>query len=100
MRLIHKVPFSDQEVESYRHLIFNNLTHGMKYILDAVEDTARSLMRSTTYRNAVIDDRRSIDDCFTPSRDHLSIDCFTPNRDDLSIDCLLTHQQGQTPFAL
>jgi len=39
MRLIHKgVPFSDQEIESYRHLIFNNLTHGMKYILDAMED--------------------------------------------------------------
>jgi hypothetical protein len=38
MRLIHKVPFTLQEIELYRQLIFNNLTHGMKYVLDAMED--------------------------------------------------------------
>ena len=38
MRLIHSVPFSAQEVESYRQLVFNNLTHGLKYLLDAMED--------------------------------------------------------------
>jgi guanine nucleotide-binding protein subunit alpha len=38
MRLIHRVPFSPQEVESYRQLIFNNLTHGIKYVLDSMED--------------------------------------------------------------
>jgi guanine nucleotide-binding protein subunit alpha len=38
MRLIHKVPFSSQEVESYRQLVFNNLTHGLKYLLDSMED--------------------------------------------------------------
>ncbi|KZT09053.1 heterotrimeric G protein alpha subunit 4 [Laetiporus sulphureus 93-53] len=38
MRLIHKVPFSDQEVESYRQLVFNNLTHGLKYLIDSMED--------------------------------------------------------------
>lgn len=38
MRLIHHVPFSQQEVESYRQLVFNNLTHGMKYLLDAMDD--------------------------------------------------------------
>ena len=38
MRLIHRVPFSSQEVESYRQLIFNNLTHGLKYVLDSMED--------------------------------------------------------------
>ncbi|EAU93646.2 guanine nucleotide-binding protein alpha-2 subunit [Coprinopsis cinerea okayama7 len=38
MRLIHKVPFSPQEVESYRQLVFENLTRGMGYVLDAMED--------------------------------------------------------------
>jgi len=38
MRLIHRVPFSTQEVESFRQLIFNNLTHGLKYVLDSMED--------------------------------------------------------------
>lgn len=38
MRLIHRVPFSTQEVESFRQLIFENLTRGMKYVLDAMED--------------------------------------------------------------
>lgn len=38
MRLIHKVPFSPQEIESYRQLVFENLTRGIKYVLDAMED--------------------------------------------------------------
>jgi guanine nucleotide-binding protein subunit alpha len=38
MRLIHRVPFSSQEVESFRQLIFNNLTHGLKYVLESMED--------------------------------------------------------------
>jgi guanine nucleotide-binding protein subunit alpha, other len=38
MRLIHRVPFSPHEIETYRQLVFNNLTHGLKYVLDAMED--------------------------------------------------------------
>ena len=38
MRLIHRVPFSSQEVESYRQLVFNNLTQGLKYVLESMED--------------------------------------------------------------
>jgi hypothetical protein len=38
MRLIHKLPFSPQEIESYRQLTFDNLTRGLKYLLDAMED--------------------------------------------------------------
>lgn len=38
MRLIHKIPFTPVEVESFRQLVFNNLTHGLKYLLDAMED--------------------------------------------------------------
>ncbi|KAH9891159.1 heterotrimeric G protein alpha subunit 4 [Cubamyces lactineus] len=38
MRLIHRVPFSSQEIESYRQLVFNNLTHGLSSVIDAMED--------------------------------------------------------------
>jgi len=38
MRLIHKVPFSTQEIEFYRQLVFGNLTGGMKYLLESMED--------------------------------------------------------------
>lgn len=38
MRLIHKVPFSAQEVEQFRQLAFENLTRGMKYVIDAMGD--------------------------------------------------------------
>ncbi|TFK28427.1 heterotrimeric G-protein alpha subunit, GPA2-like protein [Coprinopsis marcescibilis] len=38
MRLIHKVPFSASEIESYRQLVFENLTRGLGYLLDAMED--------------------------------------------------------------
>ncbi|KAG8834075.1 hypothetical protein FRC18_002652 [Serendipita sp. 400] len=35
MRLIHKVGFTPQEIESYRQLVFNNLVHGMRLILES-----------------------------------------------------------------
>jgi len=38
MRLIHRVPFSAQEVESYRQLVFSNLTFGLRYVLEAMDD--------------------------------------------------------------
>jgi hypothetical protein len=38
MRLIHQVAFSSQEIESYRQLVFDNLTRGMKAVLDAMDD--------------------------------------------------------------
>jgi guanine nucleotide-binding protein subunit alpha len=38
MRLIHKVPFTPQEHEFYRQLVFNNITHGLRTVLEALED--------------------------------------------------------------
>lgn len=38
MRLIHKLPFSPSEIEHYRQLVFDNLTRGLRYVLDAMED--------------------------------------------------------------
>lgn len=37
MRLIHKVGFTAQEIESYRQLVFNNLVNGLRLILEAME---------------------------------------------------------------
>lgn len=38
MRLIHKVPFTPQEVEFYRQLVFNNITQGLRTVLEAMQD--------------------------------------------------------------
>ncbi|KAJ6451199.1 heterotrimeric G protein alpha subunit 4 [Mycena sanguinolenta] len=38
MRLIHRVPFTTPEIESFRQLVFENLTRGLKYLLDALPD--------------------------------------------------------------
>lgn len=38
MRLIHRVPFSAQETETFRQLVFDNITRGLNYLLDAVHD--------------------------------------------------------------
>ena len=38
MRLIHNVHFSSQEIEFYRQLVFSNLTRGLEFLLDALED--------------------------------------------------------------
>lgn len=38
MRLIHKVPFSAQEIESYRQLVFDNITRGLRYLIEAMDD--------------------------------------------------------------
>lgn len=38
MRLIHHIPFTPEEREHYRRLVFANLVQGMKCILDAIEE--------------------------------------------------------------
>ncbi|KAJ7652667.1 heterotrimeric G protein alpha subunit 4 [Mycena polygramma] len=48
MRLIHKVPFSPQETESFRQLVFDNLTRGLKYLLDALPDMELELPETYT----------------------------------------------------
>lgn len=38
MRLIHKLPFDEREIEAYRQLVFNNLTRGMQALLESMDD--------------------------------------------------------------
>ncbi|KAH9947360.1 heterotrimeric G protein alpha subunit 4 [Amylocystis lapponica] len=62
MRLIHRVPFSSQEVESYRQLVFNNLTHGLKYLLDAMEDMNLTVSAENAPHVRVIEDAVDLKD--------------------------------------
>ena len=38
MRLAHNAPFSSEEIENYRRLIFNNITFGLRFLLEAMGD--------------------------------------------------------------
>ena len=44
MRLIHKIPFDEREIEGYRQLVFNNLTRGMQALLEAMDDMELKLL--------------------------------------------------------
>lgn len=62
MRLIHRVPFSSQEVESFRQLIFNNLTHGLKYALDSMEDMGLEVSPDNTEHIELIENANDLRD--------------------------------------
>ncbi len=62
MRLIHKIPFSPQEIESYRQLTFDNLTGGLKCILDAMEDMDLKVSEDNIEYIDVIDNARYLRD--------------------------------------
>ena len=62
MRLIHHLPFTAQELESYRQLVFNNLTHGMKYILDAMDDMELKVAEDNFPHIAMIEEARDLRD--------------------------------------
>ncbi|KAG8892106.1 hypothetical protein FRC01_014341, partial [Tulasnella sp. 417] len=38
MRLIHKLPFTAQEIEGYRQLVFSNVILGLKALIDAMDE--------------------------------------------------------------
>ncbi|TBU48722.1 heterotrimeric G protein alpha subunit 4 [Dichomitus squalens] len=62
MRLIHRVPFSSQEIESYRQLIFNNLTHGLKNVIDAMEDMELEVSPENQDLVPIVEDASDIKD--------------------------------------
>lgn len=62
MRLIHKVPFSTQEIESYRQLVFNNITHGLKYLLDAMEDMNLVVLEENQAYVQLVEDAQDLRD--------------------------------------
>lgn len=38
MRIIHNIPFTPSERENFRRLVFQNVVHGMRLLLDAMEE--------------------------------------------------------------
>ena len=62
MRLIHKVPFSPAEIEHYRQLVFDNITRGLRYLLDAMEDMELKVSEENEKHLELIDGVRDIKD--------------------------------------
>ena len=62
MRLIHRVPFSRREIESYRQLVFNNITHGLKYLLDAMEDMGLEVLDENASYVGMVEDAQDLRD--------------------------------------
>ena len=62
MRLIHKVPFSASEIEQYRQLIFDNLTRGMGYLLESMEDMDLKISPENEEHAALVMSARDIKD--------------------------------------
>lgn len=71
MRLIHSQPFSPQEIESYRQLVFNNLTQGMKYLLESMEDMELMVTERNEHCIPYIMDARDIRDQEPYPQDYL-----------------------------
>ncbi|KAE9388570.1 heterotrimeric G protein alpha subunit 4, partial [Gymnopus androsaceus JB14] len=62
MRLLHHVPFSAKETESYRQVIFSNLTQGMKYILDAMQEMDLNVTKDNISHVDLIDNATNLRD--------------------------------------
>ena len=62
MRLIHKVPFSPSEYEHYRQLVFDNVTRGLCYLLDAMRDMDLKVSEENVPHLDLIDGTRDIRD--------------------------------------
>lgn len=62
MRLIHKLPFSPQEIEFYRQLVFSNLVHGLKYLLDAMDDMDLAVSAENASHVTMIEEARDLKD--------------------------------------
>jgi guanine nucleotide-binding protein subunit alpha len=60
MRLIHRVPFSAGEIETYRQLVFNNLTTGLNYVFEAMEDMELELAEENLPHVELIQNARDI----------------------------------------
>ncbi|KAK7461375.1 hypothetical protein VKT23_008552 [Stygiomarasmius scandens] len=62
MRLIHKVPFSTQEKESFRQLVWDNITKGFKNLLDAMEEMELKVSEYNIEHVDLIENARDVHD--------------------------------------
>lgn len=66
MRLAHGLLLSSHEIESYRQLIFLNLTQGLKCVIDAMESMGLEVSPENRHLAPILDSARPIgdDECF------------------------------------
>jgi guanine nucleotide-binding protein subunit alpha, other len=62
MRLIHRVPFQAHEIEFYRSLVFQNLTYGLKVVLEAMEELEMDLGEKAAPHRHLIEEAPDIKD--------------------------------------
>ncbi|KAF8638677.1 hypothetical protein AX17_002022 [Amanita inopinata Kibby_2008] len=55
MRVIHKVPFSPQEIEMYRQIAFDNITRGLRYVLEAMDEMELKLSEGNLVHADLVD---------------------------------------------
>ena len=60
MRLIHNVQFSPQEVEFYRQLTFSNIVHGLKQLLEALDDMDLQIPESVEEHETVVSQLKAL----------------------------------------
>ena len=60
MRLMHNVPFSPSEIVHYRQLVFDNLTRGLRDLLDSMEVMDLKISEENLPHWNLIDDIRDI----------------------------------------
>ena len=62
MRLIHNVNFSQQEIEFYRQLAFSNIVHGMKQLLESLEDMELHISEDLEEHSRLLEDPPDVKD--------------------------------------
>ncbi|KAJ9092471.1 hypothetical protein QFC20_007358 [Naganishia adeliensis] len=62
MRFIHNVTFSEEEVEYYRQLVFDNIVQGMKLIIDAMDEWEMTVDPSNRRYITLVDNAPDIKD--------------------------------------
>jgi guanine nucleotide-binding protein subunit alpha len=62
MRVIHEVSFSPYEVEHYRQVIFDNLTRGIRYVLEAMKDMELAVQSDNLPYTEIIDHAAMLQD--------------------------------------
>jgi guanine nucleotide-binding protein subunit alpha, other len=70
MRLIHNVQFSPQEVEFYRQLTFSNIVHGMKQLLEALDDMDLQISETVEEYARLLEDPPDVKDGAPFPRDY------------------------------
>lgn len=60
MRYIHAKPFSPDEVEDYRKIVFSNLVTGMRAIIDTMDELGMAVQPNSRKYIAFVDNEPSL----------------------------------------